>query len=159
MGALQPTHSMGHAPHRGLSGKSAATMSIVLAVLFPAYVIGAIFMGMGPLGLRNMDEVLVTGWAVVPGVLVLLLFDVPLLIGMWLGVKGSRGGAESAGHAGIWLNGIGLFFTLLPTALGPIIDAWVGAPAWWNWIVILGGVAIVAALVRAALHAAETSPS
>ena len=159
MGALQPTSRMGHAPHRGLGGKSAATISVVLALLFPLYMVGAVFVGMGPLGLRNMDEVLVTGWAAGPRILVLLLFDVPLLIGRWLGVKGSRGGAESTGRAGIWLNGVALFLTLLPTVIGPTIDAWVGAPVWWNWIVMLAGVAIVAALLRSALHAAKTAPS
>jgi hypothetical protein len=30
---------------------------------------------------------------------------------------------------------------------------------WWNWIVMLAGVAIVAALLRSALHAAKTTPS
>ena len=161
MSATHPTPSMGmHTTTHRLSGKSAGVISIILGAMFPVYVVGAVFMGMGPLGLRNMDEVLITGWAAAPRILVLLVFLVPLFVGMWFGVLACRRDAVSTGQAGIWINGGGLFFTVMATTTGAVLDAvWGGGttPAWASWVGIGASFVLVAVLVRAAFHAGRSS--
>ena len=155
MSAPQPVPRLRmESTERGPSGHGTGVVSIVLGALFPAYILGAVFMMLGPLRLTNTyGDLLITGWPAVPRLLVVLLFDVPLLVGMWLGVRACRRGARSAGGVGIWLNGVGLFLNLFLTFLTPLRDAFMeGTQPGVDWIALLVALAVVAPLVRAALR-------
>ena len=159
MSTLPPTASPGlEGAKRGPRGNSSGVVSIFLGVLFPAYILGAVFTMMGPLGLTNTSgDLLITGWPAVPRLLLLLLFDVPLLVGMWLGVRTCRRGARSAGRVGIWLSGVALLLRLFMMFLSPLLDAFEeGETPGFDWRAFLLALAVVAPLIRGALRAGRT---
>lgn len=156
MGIDEPTGgSRGAGPEPRAAGRTSAIASIVLGALFPVYIAAAAISMWRPLGLTNEGgDLLVAGWHAVPRLLLVLLFEVPLLVGIWLGIRACRRGSRSAGRVGIWLNGVGLVATLWATFLTPLVDAFETGPSpGFDWRTLLVASAVVAVLLRAALQA------
>lgn len=140
-------------PARG--GGALAAWAVVLGALFPVYLLGAVFVMMG-IGLTNEGgDLLVTGWAAVPRLLVVALLEVPLLLGMWLGVRASRRAASRTRRAAIWLNGVGLLAALFLTFLSTLEDAFMEGPTpGFSVRAFLIALVLASLITRAALRAA-----
>ena len=143
-------------PGRPRGGGALAAWAVVLGALFPAYLFGAVLVVMG-IGLvsEDGDHLLVTGWPAVPRLLVVLLFQAPLLLGMWLGVRAYRQRASRTRRVAIWLNGFGLLAGLFLSFLSPLEDAFMEGPTpGFSVRAFLIALVLAGLMTRAALRAA-----